>query len=133
MTDLPSRIAGLTCPICATVQLLYTAPAGGGIALQRGGQEALPCPGCGTLLRIEYRPGDPGGIKAALVMVIGLCAAIFGGIAIGMRMGLGEAGIELAVAGIVAAGIALAVLWNGRAARDRRVVVVQADKKDIDQ
>ena len=136
MTDLASKLANRTCPNCGAVQPLYSAPRGGGIALQRGGQVALPCPGCGALLRIEENPGDPGGIKAALVLVTGLCVAIFGGVALGLRLGLGEVGIGLLVAGIVALGSAGAVLWNGFAARRRQVVVVLADalnEKDSDR
>lgn len=132
MTDVPSRLADRRCPKCDAVQPLYSAPRSGGVALQRGGQLVLPCPGCGAQLRLEDNPRDPGGIRAALIMIVGLCAAILGGIAAGTRLGLGETGIGLMVAGIVALGTGLAVWWNGMAARTRRVVVVEMDEKDAE-
>lgn len=128
MTDLPSRLADRRCPECGTLQPLYTSR-GWGMSLQRG-QEALPCPGCGTLLRLEPDSRDPGGLKAAAIMVVMLCAVIFGGIALGMGWGLSEAAIGWLIGVLVAAGIVAAVLWNGYAAQRRKFVPLRTSDKD---
>lgn len=122
MTDIPSRLADLRCPRCDAVQPLY-ASGGGGAGLQRGA-EVVACPGCGVGLRLE-QGGDPGGVVAAVVMVVLLTGAILGTVIGGARGGLGTGATLALVAGLVVAGVVLAVLWNARAAGARRLVMAQ--------
>ncbi|MEM6303631.1 MAG: hypothetical protein AAF744_02865 [Pseudomonadota bacterium] len=128
MNDLPSTLADLRCPVCDAVQPLYIGPPGG-IALQRGPDDVVDCPDCGTPLRLTADARDPNGAVAGLVMTIALTTAILGTVVVAASYDLGEMAVAGLVILLLVLGVGAGMLWNARAARTGRHLVVVAPSK----
>ncbi|MBI1418509.1 MAG: hypothetical protein GC146_14930 [Limimaricola sp.] len=122
MTGWITRLAKRRCPSCAALQPLYVAYRGGA-PLPRGPQDVVACPGCGTPLRLEASTTDPGGVKAGILMIVGLTAAVLALVYAAAGAELGTVTLALLVVVLVAVGWLAGMLWNGLAARGRQVVV----------
>lgn len=125
--DMTSRLADRRCPECDAVQPLFVSREGSRRAWQRGAEDVIACPECALPLRLEADTRDPQGIAAAVVMVVAMGGALFAAIWAATRFGFGEwvlGGILLVV---VVLGTGLSMVWNGRAARRRRVVIAREE------
>ncbi|MBP0481930.1 hypothetical protein [Sagittula salina] len=127
MTDMTSRLADRRCPECGALQSLYVGRSGSKRVWQRGGTDVLPCPGCGLSLRLAEDRRDPNGVKAGILMVLGMGGALAGVLWLVTVLDLGALALGVLLLVVVIAGMLGGMLWNGHAARRRTVEVVRED------
>lgn len=119
--DRVSKLADRRCPDCDAVQPLYMGREGSKRVWMRGGDDVLPCPGCGTPLRLTADPQDPKGVRGAILNAVVLGGGLFGTLALVQALGLGTVVLSLMLLLVIGAGFGLGMLWNGRAGRRRQV------------